>query len=113
MAEDGLLSPWSGWFRDGAMEDLIPGEGHRTRFVDELHHIHLALFHEVITFRSDWPDAPIAFLRLSRFYKPQAREAAVEGWHVNEIAGQHLHLITHPQKVTKLVLDALDRSGVT
>ncbi len=109
MAADGLLPPWSKWFRDGVVEELIPQEKRRKRFVEELPHIPLALFHEEITFTPQWPDAPVGYLRFSGFYEPQAREAAIEGWHVDEIDGKHLHLITHPQEVTELVLDALDR----
>ena len=109
MTEDGILPPWSAWLTDGTMEVLLPEEESRQRFVEELSPIPLALFHEEIPFSPSWPDAPCAYLRLSAFYKPLARQAATEGWLVSEIDAGHLHLITHPEVVTELVLDLVDQ----
>ncbi len=112
MAEGGMLPPWSEWFSDRVLENLLPNEESRLRFVDELSPIPLALFHEEIAFASEWTDAPCAYLRLSEYYKPLFRDAMAEGWHVSEINAEHLHLITHPLVVTKLLLDVLDQMEV-
>ena len=107
MTEDGLLPPWSEWFGEGAMREVIPQDDERKRFVAELQRIPIALFSEEISFSSNWPDAPCAYLRLSEFYKPLAREALAMGWTVIEIDGQHLHTLTHPEEVADLLQEVL------
>ncbi len=109
MAEDRLLPPWSEWFGEGAMTEVIPQDDKRKRFVAELQPIPIALFDEKISFSSNWPDAPCAYLRLSEFYKPLAREALAKGWAVIEIDGQHLQALTHPEEVADLLLEVLDQ----
>ncbi len=88
---------------------VLPDDDRRERFLAELPPIPLALFGEMITFPAEWPDAPCGYLRLSEFYKPLAREAAVEGWPVAEIDAQHLHLLVDPPAVADLLLELLGR----
>lgn len=108
MAEDGWLPPWSEWFGEGVMAQVLPEERARERFLDELRPIPLALFEESITFPSDWADAPCGYIRMSEFYKPLAREAVNRGWPVLEIDGDHLGTLTHPDEVVDLIRKMLE-----
>lgn len=109
MAEDGMLPPWSEWFSEEAVKEIIPDDERRQRFLAELQPIPLALFDEKISFSSGWPDAPCGYVRVSEFYRPLAQEAAVLGWPVVEVDVQHLHLLVDPIQVTGLLLNVVAR----
>lgn len=108
MAREGMLPPWSEWFGEGALVEVIPDDEQRQRFAAELRPVPLALFHEKIPYPMDWPAAPCGYLRLSAFYKPLAQEATERGWRVMEIDAEHLHMMTRPQEVTELLLKLLN-----
>ncbi len=112
MARDGILPRWSDWFDPALMEEAIPDREVRDRFLAELKPVPLALFHEPISFESDWADSPCAYLRLSEFYEPLAREASRRGWAVLEVDAGHLHPLTHPGETADLLVDFLERAGI-
>lgn len=80
IVKEGVLPPWSEWFGEEAMVEVIPDAEQRRHFVSELRSIPLALYHEKITYPSDWLAAPCAYLQLSEFYKPLADQASERGW---------------------------------
>jgi hypothetical protein len=107
LATDGLLPPWSQWFGAGVMEEILPDEGQREQFTDELRPIPLSLFQEKITYSSNWPDAPCAYLRFSDFYKPLAYEAREQGWLVESIEAEHLYPVNHPQQTATMIVQLI------
>lgn len=111
LAREGILPPWSEWFDQALIEEAIPERVIRKRFLAELEPIPMALFEETISFNSDWPDAPCAYLRLSEFYQPLAQEASSNGWPVLEANAGHLHPLTHPRETAGLIEELLDQAG--
>lgn len=105
IAKEGWLPPWSKWFGEEAMRELIPDSRLRQAFLNELRPLPLALFEEPIPVFIEWPDAPCGYVRLSDFYKPQVEEARVAGWNVLELEVAHLHMLVDPQAVTDTILE--------
>lgn len=112
LAQDGMLPPWSDWFGDDVLAEVIPDGEQRRRFVAELRPVPLALFHEKITYPPEWPGAPCAYICMSQFYRPLAQEASARGWPVMEIDAGHLHTLTHPGQVAPLILEILDQMEI-
>lgn len=108
MAREGMLPPWSNWFGEGTMREVIPDEKVREHFVAELLPIPLALYEEEIRCPSSWPEVPCAYLRLSEYYKPVADEARARGWVVTELEAQHMLLLTNPRQVAGTLLGVVD-----
>jgi hypothetical protein len=107
LATNGLLPPWSQWFGEEVMEEILPRKEQREQFTEELRPIPLRLFHEKINYPSKWPDAPCAYLCLSEFYKPLAAQAATQGWPTKVIYATHLYPVPHPHKVAQLLIDLI------
>jgi hypothetical protein len=107
LAVNGLLPPWSEWFGQGVMDQILPDKTQRKAFTAELRPIPLALFHEKITYSASWPDAPCAYLRFSEFYKPLADEARKEGWLVESIQAEHLYPVTHPRQTASMIVQLI------
>jgi hypothetical protein len=104
LARDGRLPPWSEWFGPEAMKEVIPDSSLRARFVAECPAVPLALFEERIPVFAGWPDAPCAYLRLSKFYVPQTEFARAAGWPVLEMDAGHLHMLVEPTAVAEAIL---------
>lgn len=109
MAREGWLPPWSEWFGDEVMRELLPDSRLRQAFLNELRPLPLALFEEPIPVYAEWPDAPCGYIRLSDFYRPQAEEARRAGWRVLEWEAAHLHMLIDPGVVTDLILEITGR----
>jgi len=109
MARKGFLPPWSEWFGEQAMKEVIPDDTRRQRFVKELQRVPLALFTESIPVPSEWPEAPCAYLRLSDSYIPLAARAETSGWTVAELDVQHMHMLVDEVQVTEHILDLAGR----
>jgi pimeloyl-ACP methyl ester carboxylesterase len=109
LAVDGMLPPWSSWFGEDAMRNLVPDEALRTALVREMPSLPLAYFEERLPSPSGWDRLPCAYLLLSEAYKEEAAEAKERGWRVEQITGaQHLHIAVAPEAIT----DALIRLAV-
>lgn len=103
MARDGWLPPWSAWWGTDGLADLLPDDHIRERFVDQCPPLPMAMFEEVMPPSPGWSDRPGAYLRLSDAYQEPADQARALGWHVTEVAGNHLSILTNPE----LVIDPL------
>ena len=109
LAVDGMLPPWSTWWGEDAMRDLVPEEALRTALVREMPSLPLAYFEQRLPSPAGWERRPCAYLLLSDAYREASAEAMERGWRVEEITGaQHLHLAVAPEAVT----DALIRLAV-
>jgi pimeloyl-ACP methyl ester carboxylesterase len=106
LAVDCTLPPWSSWWGEDAMRDLVPDEGLRAALVSEMPSLPLAYFEQRIPSPSGWDRLACAYLRLSDAYREAATEARKRRWRVAEITGaQHLHIAVAPEAVA----DALGR----
>ena len=96
---DGWLPPWSRWWGDEALAELLPDLDTRRRFAAGCPRLPLAMFEEVHPPAPRWPAAPGAYLRLSEAYEDEAARARELGWPVAELISHHLALLTDPGPV--------------
>lgn len=106
LAVDGMLPPWSDWWGEDVMGDLVPNQSLRAVLVRETPALPLAYLEQSIPSPHGWERVPCAYLLLSEAYQEAAAEAAARGWQVGKLRdAQHLHIAVAP----RLVTDALIR----
>jgi pimeloyl-ACP methyl ester carboxylesterase len=105
LAVDGTLPPWSTWWGEDAMRDLVPDERLRAALVREMPSLPLAYFEQRIPSPAGWDRTPCSYLLLSDAYREAANEARERRWRVEEIAGaQHLHIAIAPGAVADALI---------
>jgi len=105
LAVGGRLPPWSKWWGEDAMSDLIPDEGQRDMLAAEMPSVSLDHLRERIPSPAGWDRVPCGYLLLSDAYIDAAAEARERGWRVEHIIGaQHLHIVVAPGAVTDALL---------
>jgi pimeloyl-ACP methyl ester carboxylesterase len=107
LAVDGVLPPWSSWFGEDAMRELIPDDPLRASLEDEMPRLPLSYFEASVPLPDDWDARPCAYLLLTGdAYGESAADARSRGWTVAEISGvQHLAVATEPIDVTDALLE--------
>lgn len=111
LAEGALLPKWSDWFGPEAMAGLLPDAEQRARFVAELPRVPLDYFRETAPDPRSWPPQRCAYVRLSGAYREQAAEAERRGWPVRVLDGDHLSIMTRPDEVAGLIVEAVGLRG--
>jgi Alpha/beta hydrolase family len=105
LASEGVLPPWSSWWGEDAMTELVPDEATRAALVRELPSLPLSYFEQSSPSPPDWDRVGCSYLLFSAAYREQADEACDRGWRVEEIRGaQHLHTVADPVAVTDALL---------
>lgn len=105
LAVAGKLPPWSSWWGEDAMNELVPDEVARAALVRELPSLPLSYFEQTVPSPADWERVPSRYLLFSDAYREAAAEARDRGWRVEEIRGaQHLHTVVAPAAVTDALL---------
>jgi hypothetical protein len=100
---EGWLLPWSQWWGDEALAELLPDPGMRRAFAAGCPRLPLAMFGEVHPPVPRWPDAPAAYLQLSEAYEDQVARARELGWPVA--------LLTEPGMVAAALWELLGQIG--
>ena len=110
LAVGGVLPPWSTWWGEDTMRDLVPDEALRSQLTREIPSLPLAYFEQCIPSPVGWDRVPCSYLLLSDAYREAAAEARERGWRVEEFLGaHHLHIAVAPEAVTDaLIRLALD-----
>ena len=116
LASDGVLPPWSRWFGEDAMRELVPEERLRVALEEDMPRLPLSYFEASVPLPGGWSARPCAYLRFSdEPYAESAVQAREQGWAVAEMPGAgHLAMASNPIAVTDALLDlecALSRSG--
>jgi pimeloyl-ACP methyl ester carboxylesterase len=111
LTSDGRLLPWNQWFPPEAVNQLLPEEDLRRRFIAELPRLPLAYLEEPAPVVSGWPPARCGYLRLSGAYDEVADAAERQGWLVVREAADHLAMLTRPAAIAGL-LDRLIKALV-
>ena len=106
---EGWLPPWSRWWGDEALAELLPDLDTRRRFAAGCPRLPLAMFEEVHPPAPRWPAAPGAYLRLSEAYEDEAARARELGWPVAELISHHLALLTDPGPVAASLRELIGR----
>jgi pimeloyl-ACP methyl ester carboxylesterase len=105
LAVGGTLPPWSTWWGEEAMRDLVPDEALRAALMREMPSLQLSYFEQRVPTPAGWERLPCAYLLLSDAYRDAAAEAHARGWRVEEITGaQHLHIAVAPEAVTDALI---------
>jgi alpha/beta hydrolase family protein len=107
LASEGVLPPWSSWFGEDTMRELVPDERLRTALEDEMPRLPLSYFDAIVPLPDGWDARPCAYLLLTgETYGESAAEARGRGWPVAEIPRvHHLAMATEPIAVTDALLD--------
>jgi pimeloyl-ACP methyl ester carboxylesterase len=105
LAVDEMMPPWSDWFGDDTMRELIPDEALRASLAREMPSLPLAFFEQQVPSPEGWDQRPCGYLLLSEAYRDAAAEARERGWPVQELAaGHHLHIVVAPKETTDAIL---------
>jgi pimeloyl-ACP methyl ester carboxylesterase len=105
LAAGDTLPPWSTWWGEDAMRDLVPDEAARAALVREMPSLPLSYFEQSVPSPAGWNRVPCAYVLLSDAYRDAAGDARQQGWPVEEIVGaQHLHMVVAPMAVTDVLI---------
>lgn len=93
-----------GW-TDDELRTVIPKARARAAVLAELKPRAKDFFLEPLPLPAGWPDAPCAYLRLSRAYEGAAARAEAHGWPVRRLDAGHFHTVVDPEEVAEAILD--------
>ena len=102
-----LVPPWSTWFGEAVLRDLVPDADRRARIEHDMPSLPLSLVHAELPVPEGWDRRPCGYLLLSAEpYAPSAAEARARGWPMVEVhGGKHLDMVRAPAAVTSALLD--------
>ena len=103
-ASDGLLPTWT----EADLEEVLPDEEIRRRFVRELGPLPLAVYEEPLPVFAGWPDASCGYVQFSPVYDPAAEEARRMGMAYRRIEGGHFHMLVDPAAVASVLLELVE-----
>jgi alpha/beta hydrolase family protein len=110
IASDGLVPPWHQWWPGEDLSPLFPDESSQHAVTSQARPLPLAFFEEALPpAPQNWPPRRAGYLLFSESYRQQARQAALLGWPVRELPGQHLHMLADPAAVAAAIVDLADR----
>lgn len=101
---DGLLPPWTQWWGDADVAQLMPDEQTRAAVCAEEPRLPMEYFEEQIPAPPGWAAKPCGYLRFSTPYVAEAEEAARRGWAVEHLPGGHLHQLIDPAAVAERIV---------
>jgi pimeloyl-ACP methyl ester carboxylesterase len=106
LASDGVLPPWSTWFGEDGLRDLIPDAIVRHALEREMPRLPVAYFEASVPAPVGWDRRPCAYLLFAdEPYGPSAAAARTRGWPVLELRdAHHLSAVTDPPAVTDALL---------
>jgi Alpha/beta hydrolase family len=107
LATDGVLPPWSEWFGEQALRDLVPDAARRARVEHDMPRLPISVLHTEPPVPDGWDRRPCAYLLLSpEPYAPSAADARARGWPTAEVTGgKHLDPVRRPATVATALLD--------
>jgi pimeloyl-ACP methyl ester carboxylesterase len=107
LATGDVLPPWSTWFGEGPMRDLVPDADRRARLEREMPRLPLSVRDTELPVPAGWDRRPCAYLLLSAEpYAASAADARARGWPTAEVhGGKHLDLVRRPAAVATALLD--------
>lgn len=107
LATSGRLPPWTEWWGDDVMAELVPDSDDRASLSATAPRLSPRFFDVAVPVPENWEPAGRAYLRLSDAYDEEALEAAARGWAVERLDGQHLDPLARPHDVAAAVLRLL------
>lgn len=107
LATRDVLPPWSTWFGEQAMRDLVPDAARRARVERDMPRLPLSVRDTELPVPEGWDRRPCAYLLLSAGpYASSAADARARGWPTVQVpGGKHLDLVSRPATVATALLD--------
>ena len=68
----------------------------------------IGIFDEPIPMPAGWPEAPCAYVQLSKTYAPAAAEAKSRGWPVRELPSSHVQMLLDPEGFAAQLVSVAD-----
>jgi hypothetical protein len=107
MADDGLVPPWSTWWGDDAMAELVPDAERRAILETQVRATPIELFETPIDVPALWYEISSSYVLLGEPYRRDANTAAAWGWPVVERLGGHLDIVTEPEAIARAIVDII------
>jgi pimeloyl-ACP methyl ester carboxylesterase len=107
LATEGVLPPWSSWFGEEGLRELVPDRATRAALEQEMPRLPLAYFETSVPVPPGWDEPRCAYLLFDRdTYGESAADARRRGWPVAEIpAANHLALLTDAESVVGALIE--------
>lgn len=106
---DDYLPPWHRWW--GTMvADMLPDDAARERVFAESKPVPRAVFDQPIPAPKLPGEVGLAYLGLGAMYLQSHEVAADAGWVVDELVGEHLHMVVAPVMVGGALLSLVGRA---
>jgi pimeloyl-ACP methyl ester carboxylesterase len=102
---DGLLPPWTSWWDDADVDGLFPDAQTRVEVEAEQPRMPLAYYENLPPAPYDWKAPSSGYIWFGEPYDEAAKDAALRGWPIAHLPGNHLHMLTDPRGVAAAVMD--------
>jgi len=106
---DGMLPPWSKWFRDDqpraslvGIDILARDPAALSQFERELPQMNISWFDDTIDL-AGWDHVPSGYVQTSAIYDHAVAEALRRGWPLRRLAGTHLHPTLRPAETAAAI----------
>jgi pimeloyl-ACP methyl ester carboxylesterase len=107
LAVDDVLPPYHEWFAPGTLAELVPDPSRRERLIGEIPRLPVAYFDEPAPQARFEESVACAFLRLGAPFDRAADKAERLGWWVTRRDWDHLWMLSAPQAVAELIVQAI------
>jgi hypothetical protein len=97
---------------DQDLREALPDDEQRRQMLAEMQPRDLTFWTEPLPVFDGWPDAPCAYLQLSRGYAVPAERARTDGWLVHAVDAGHFHMLVDPIAVTDILFDLARGAGI-
>jgi hypothetical protein len=103
--EDGLLPPWSRWWPEEAVAEVLPDEAAHRWLREHERRLPIAYFRSRLGAPPGWTDGPQAHVAFGGTYADEQALAGRHGWPVTRLEGAgHLHHLVAPHVVAEAVV---------
>lgn len=107
LARDSVLPPWTSWWDEATLTELVPEAGDRAALVAEAPRLPETFFDVAVPAPVGWEPAIRGYLQLSPAYDADTARARQRGWQTMSLPGRHLDLLSDPAPVARAVLALL------
>jgi hypothetical protein len=106
--DDGLLPPWTRWWPEESMDEVIPPELFE-RIDESGPRLSLDYFDSEVTAPEGWTGRANAYLAFGETYAREIAFARAQGWPTVVEEGLHLQFLWQPEAVAGMVSDLANR----
>ena len=102
---DGLLPPWTSWWKNSDVAELFPDPEVQARVEAEQARMPLAYYDHLPPAPDDWDRLPCSYIWFAEPYDTAAERASAHNWPTRHVPGNHLHMLIDPDAVAAAVLE--------